>query len=46
MMTYTALFRGANVAGKKQVAMSALHDLLAELGCDDARSLLQSGSLP
>jgi uncharacterized protein (DUF1697 family) len=45
MTTYIALLRGVNVAGKKQVAMSALRDLLAGLGFDDPRSLLQSGNL-
>ena len=42
---FIALLRGINVGGHKPVAMSALKDLLAELGFHDARSILQSGNL-
>jgi uncharacterized protein (DUF1697 family) len=42
---FIALLRGINVGGHKPVAMSALKDLLAKLGFDDARSILQSGNL-
>jgi uncharacterized protein (DUF1697 family) len=42
---HVALIRGINVGGHKAVAMSDLRDLLAGLGFDDARSLLQSGNL-
>ncbi|MDP9235958.1 MAG: DUF1697 domain-containing protein [Chloroflexota bacterium] len=45
MVTYIALLRGINVGGHKKVAMSDLRGLLAELGFDDVRSLLQSGNL-
>jgi uncharacterized protein (DUF1697 family) len=42
---HIALIRGINVGGHKAVAMSDLRDLLAGLGFDGARSLLQSGNL-
>jgi uncharacterized protein (DUF1697 family) len=42
---FIALLRGINVGGHKPVAMSALKDLLAKLGFDNARSILQSGNL-
>jgi len=45
MPTYIALLRGINVGGHKKVAMSDLRGLLAELGFDDARTLLQTGNL-
>jgi uncharacterized protein (DUF1697 family) len=45
MTTYIALLRGINVGGRRSVAMSDLHDWLADLGFADARSLLQSGNL-
>jgi len=45
MMAHIALLRGINVGGHKAVAMSDLRDLLAGLGFDGARSLLQSGNL-
>lgn len=45
MTIYIALLRAVNVGGNAPVAMSALRDLLAELGFEDARSLLQSGNL-
>jgi len=45
MKTYIALLRGINVGGHKMVDMAALRDLLAGLGFDDARSLLQTGNL-
>ena len=45
METYVALLRAINVGGHKKVAMSELRDLLAALGFDDARSLLQTGNL-
>ena len=43
--THIALIRGINVGGHRAVAMSDLRDMLAELGFDDPRSLLQSGNL-
>jgi uncharacterized protein (DUF1697 family) len=42
---HIALIRGINVGGHKAVAMSDLRDMLAGLGFDGARSLLQSGNL-
>jgi uncharacterized protein (DUF1697 family) len=45
MTVHVALLRGINVGGHKQVAMSALRDLLTHLGLPDARSLLQSSNL-
>jgi uncharacterized protein (DUF1697 family) len=42
---HVALIRGINVGGHKAVAMSDLRDMLAGLGFDGARSLLQSGNL-
>jgi len=45
MTIYLALLRGINVGGHKLVAMADLRDLLTQLGCVDARSLLQSGNL-
>jgi uncharacterized protein (DUF1697 family) len=43
--TYVALLRAVNVGGKNKVAMADLRGLLAELGFDDPKSLLQSGNL-
>jgi uncharacterized protein (DUF1697 family) len=43
--TYVALLRAVNLAGKNMVAMADLRDLLARLGFEDPRSLLQSGNL-
>jgi uncharacterized protein (DUF1697 family) len=45
MTTFVALLRGINVGGRKPVAMADLRNLLARLGFEDARSLLQSGNL-
>ena len=45
MKLHIALLRGINIAGHKQIAMADLRDLLARLGFDDVRSLLQSGNL-
>lgn len=44
MATYVALLRGINLAGKRRVAMADLRAWLAELGYEDARTLLQSGN--
>jgi uncharacterized protein (DUF1697 family) len=43
--TYVALLRAVNVAGKNMVAMADLRDLLARLGFENAKSMLQSGNL-
>jgi uncharacterized protein (DUF1697 family) len=40
-----ALLRGINLAGKRQVAMAALREMLTEMGCTDVQSLLQSGNV-
>ncbi len=45
MPTCVALLRGINVGGHKPVAMADLRAVLARLGFEDARSLLQSGNL-
>lgn len=45
MSIHIALLRAINVAGRNQVAMSELRDLLAGLGFSGAKSLLQSGNL-
>ena len=45
MTIQIALLRGINVGGHQAVAMSDLRDMLAQLGFDGARSLLQSGNL-
>jgi uncharacterized protein (DUF1697 family) len=45
MTTFVALLRAVNVGGHTQVAMAELRAFLAELGFDDAQSLLQSGNL-
>ena len=45
MTTHTALLRGINVGGHKQISMADLRDLLTQLGLADVRSLLQSGNL-
>ena len=45
LTTHIALLRGINVGGHRSVGMTDLRDFLAELGLEDARSLLQSGNL-
>jgi uncharacterized protein (DUF1697 family) len=44
-MTCIALLRAINLAGRSQVAMSDLRELLARLGMTGARTLLQSGNV-
>lgn len=44
-MTYIALLRAVNLGGRSMVAMSALRDLVASLGFDEVRTLLQSGNV-
>src|SRR5205823_12763132 len=44
-VVYLGLLRGINVGGHRKIAMSDLRDLLAHLGFQDGRSLLQSGNL-
>ena len=45
MVTYVALLRAVNVAGRNPIAMSALRELAAQMGLDGPRTLLQSGNL-
>jgi uncharacterized protein (DUF1697 family) len=45
MKTYVALLRAVNLASRNRVRMSALRELLDDLGFQDPRSLLQSGNL-
>jgi uncharacterized protein (DUF1697 family) len=45
MPIYIGLLRAVNLAGKNAVSMSALRELLADLGMPDARTLLQSGNV-
>lgn len=45
MATYIGLVRAINLAGRNVVAMSDLRDLMAALGLEDARTLLQSGNV-
>ncbi len=44
METMLALLRGINVGGRNRLPMKDLRELLAELGCEDARTLVQSGN--
>ncbi|HZX26975.1 MAG TPA: DUF1697 domain-containing protein [Telluria sp.] len=43
--SYVALLRGINVGRAKRIAMADLRQLVAELGFDDVRSLLNSGNV-
>ena len=45
MTVHIALLRGINVGGHRPIAMADLRALLADLGLEDGRSLLQSGNL-
>jgi uncharacterized protein (DUF1697 family) len=45
MPSHVALLRAVNLAGHNMVPMAELRDLLARLGFQDVRSLLQSGNL-
>jgi len=44
MSTYLALLRGINVSGKNKLRMPDLQACLAELGCEEVRTYLQSGN--
>ncbi|NOR37053.1 MAG: DUF1697 domain-containing protein [Woeseiaceae bacterium] len=44
MTIYVALFRGINVGGKHILPMQDLRELLAELGCEDIQTYIQSGN--
>ena len=43
--TYVALLRGINVGGKTALPMKALAALLADLGCANVRTYIQSGNV-
>ncbi|HXW47240.1 MAG TPA: DUF1697 domain-containing protein [Streptosporangiaceae bacterium] len=43
-MRYAALLRGVNVGGRNKIAMAELRRILADLGCGDVVTLLQSGN--
>ncbi len=45
MAVRIALLRAVNVAGRNLVAMSALREMLDDLGLENGRTLLQSGNL-
>lgn len=44
MTQYVALFRGINVGGRNIVPMKDLRELLAELGCENVATYIQSGN--
>jgi len=44
-VTYVALLRAINLAGRNRVAMSALREFAEALDLDEPRTLLQSGNL-
>ena len=45
MKTYIALLRAINVGGNSKIAMADLKAMLADLGCADPQTLLQTGNL-
>src|SRR5262245_7158055 len=45
MPIFIGLLRAVNLAGKNRVSMSALRELMTELGMQDAQTLLQSGNV-
>jgi uncharacterized protein (DUF1697 family) len=44
MTRYVALFRGINVGGKHIVPMKDLREILADLGCENIQTYIQSGN--
>ena len=44
MNTLVALFRGINVGGHNNLPMQQLREILASLGCEDAKTYIQSGN--
>jgi uncharacterized protein (DUF1697 family) len=44
-MLYVGLLRGINVGGKTKVAMAALRDTCASIGCEDVVTYIQSGNV-
>lgn len=45
MGTYVALLRGINVGGRNTLPMKELRALLADLGCRDVKTYIQSGNV-
>ena len=45
MKTYIALFRGINVGGKHILPMKDLKSILANMGCEDVKTYIQSGNV-
>jgi uncharacterized protein (DUF1697 family) len=45
MARLVALLRGINLGSKRRVAMADLRELMAELGYEDVRTVLQSGNI-
>jgi uncharacterized protein (DUF1697 family) len=43
-ITYIALLRGINIGGRHLLPMGDLAELLAELGCEEVRTYIQSGN--
>ncbi len=44
-VVYVALLRGINVGGKTKIAMAALRDTCAAVGCEDVVTYIQSGNV-
>jgi len=44
-VVYVALLRGINVGGKAKIAMAALRDTCAAVGCEDVVTYIQSGNV-
>jgi len=44
MAVWIALLRGVNVGGKNILPMKDLRDLLADIGCENVRTYIQSGN--
>jgi uncharacterized protein (DUF1697 family) len=44
-VVYVALLRGINVGGKAKIAMAALRDICASIGCEDVVTYIQSGNV-
>jgi uncharacterized protein (DUF1697 family) len=44
MATWIALLRGVNVGGRSTLPMAELRELLADAGCADVRTYIQSGN--
>ncbi|HKP91893.1 MAG TPA: DUF1697 domain-containing protein [Thermoleophilaceae bacterium] len=43
--SYVALLRGINVGGKSKVDMATLRETVAEVGCDDVTTYINSGNV-